>query len=359
MGKEKSSSCFIKQPILEPDQTYRAKTIVDTASATKANFNQITQSMKDSAPEPNELLKWFRQTVTSYAAFIPGAKSYVDNAFNDLDKIEQKRLGEVNKIVSNAYSEMQEAAKGGLSIDTAQKTWEILEKYLKQLGELASDMASEILDNHPDLKEKVGGNLDQLKFMANSYGPEAKKELDQAYSQIQEVLASGIGVSTIEKIRQIVQEKMDKVRQMGDEAWKNGMEQAKPYLDGHPQIKEMIEKNKDVLKSGNVTELWEKLKEGNADSIQDYIKQAMEKAKNSGMGKNMEQRMKMIPGRDKIIPNLTKLLEVAKKRGDEAQKILKETYDEVAEILQNKTKDVEKLAGKLDLPVHHVDNLSL
>jgi hypothetical protein len=331
--------------LLDADNDCRAKTVVDTASATKGKFNQITQSMQDSAPEPNELLKWFRQTVTSYAAFIPGAKSYVDSVFNDLDKIEQKHRGEVNKIISNAYSEMRDATKNGVSMETAQKTWEILEKYLQQLGELASDSADEILDNHPELKEKVGGNFDQLKSMANSYGPEAKKELDQTYSQIKEAMAGGIGIGTAEKIRQIIQEKYEKVKKMGDEAWKKGMEQAKPYLDKNPQIKEMIEKNQDVLKSGNITELYQKLKEGNADQIQDYIKQATEKAKNNGMGKNMEQYMKIIPGGDKIVPALTKLEEVAKKRGDEAQKILKETYEEIVEILQKKSKDVERLAG--------------
>jgi hypothetical protein len=275
----------------------------------------------------------------------PWAKSYVDSAFNDLDKIEQKHRGEVHKIVSNAYSEMREAIKGGLSVDTAQKTWGVLEKYLKQLGDLASDSAGGILDNHSELKEKVGGDLDQLKSMANSYGPDAKKELDQTYSQIEEVVADGIGIGTADKIRQVVQEKYEKVKKMVDETWKKGMEQAKPYLDQNPQIKEMVEKNQDVLKLGNITELYEKLREGNADQIQDYIKQATETAMNSGVGKNMEQYMKMIPGGDKIVPALTKLEEVAKKRGDEAQKILKETYDEVAEILQ-KTQDAEKLAGK-------------
>lgn len=304
--------------------------------------------MKEQTPEPSELLKWFRGTVTSYAGFIPGAKPYVDSAFNDLDKIEQKHRGEVNDIISKAYSELQDATKSGLSLETAQKTWDILEKYLKELGELASDSASEILDNHPELKEKVGGNLDQLKSMAKSYGPDAKKELDQTYDQIKGVLAGGVGVGTIEKIRKIVDEKVQKVKKMGDEAWKKGMEQAKPYLDKNPQIKEMIEKNQDALKSGNVAELWSKLKEGNSDQIQEYVKQATEKAKSSGLGKNMEQYIKMIPGGGQIIPKLNQLQEVAKKHGDEAEKILKETYDEIAQILQKKTKDVENLAGKLD-----------
>jgi hypothetical protein len=65
--------------------------------------------------------------------------------------------------------------------------------------------------------------------------------------------------------------------------------------------------------------------------------------------------MKMIPGGDKIIPDLTKLEEVAKKRGDSAQNFLRETYDEIVEILQNKTKDAEKLAGKFYIELYHVE----
>lgn len=65
---------------------------------------------------------------------------------------------------------------------------------------------------------------------------------------------------------------------------------------------ERNDQEQDALKSGNIIELYEKLKEGNTDHIQDYIKQATEKAKNNGMGKNMEQYMKMIPGGDKDYP---------------------------------------------------------
>lgn len=325
-----------------------AKSIVNTATATKKQFSQIAKSMQDAAPEPNELLKWFRQTTTSYAAFIPGAKTYVDAAFNDIDAIEQKHRGEVNEIVSKAYTDMKAASKNGLSIETAQQTWEVLQKALSQLAELAGDSAGEILDNHPEVKKMVGGNIDQLKGMAKSYGPEAQKELDATYSQIKDVLAGGVGVGTVEKVRQIVQEKIEKVKKLGDDAWKRGMEQAKPYLDKNPKIKELIEKNADVLKAGNVGELYEKLKDGNTDTIQTYINDATEKAKKggAGVGKDLEKYVKMIPGGDKIFPKLMQLQEVAKKHGDEAEKILKETYDEIAEVLQKRTKQAEKLANK-------------
>jgi hypothetical protein len=188
--------------------------------------------MKEETPEANEVLKWFRKTATSYTSFIPGAKSYVDTAFNDLDSVEKKHCGEIDEIESNAYSEIREATKADLSREMVYKTWDILQQHLTHLGELAQTSAGEILDNHPEIKEKVGVNLDELKNMANSYGPEAKKEFEKTYEQIKDVLSGGgVGVEITNKPRQIIDENVQKVKSIGDEAWNKGMEAAKPYFD--------------------------------------------------------------------------------------------------------------------------------
>jgi 5-methylcytosine-specific restriction endonuclease McrBC regulatory subunit McrC len=159
-----------------------------------------------------------------------------------------------------------------------------------------------------------------------------------------------VGVGSIEELRKLVEEKMEKVRKLGDEAWKKGLEQAKPYLDKNPKIKEIVESNASALKSGNVTELFQQVKEaassGNTDKLQDYVKQAGEKAKNSGMGQSTEQYAKMIPGGSEILPKLQKLQEVARKKGDDAERILKGAYEDVQEVLQKRIKEAEKLADE-------------
>jgi hypothetical protein len=184
--------------------------------------------------------------------------------------------------------------------------------------------------------------------MADSYGPEAKKELDQTYQQIKDVVKGGISVETINKVKKLIEEKTEKVRKMGDEAWKKGLEQAKPYLDKSPEVKKLVEENADTLKQGNISEIFAKVKDavssGNIDSLQDYVKQAGEKVKQSGFGKNIEQYAKMIPGGDQILPKLMKLQEVAKTRGDDAEKILKEAFKDVQDVLNKKTDELEKLA---------------
>ncbi|MCJ1300744.1 hypothetical protein MMC08_003541 [Hypocenomyce scalaris] len=331
-----------------------AKTLVNTMHETKSYMDKASKQLKESVPEPNEALKWLRQTASSYAAFIPGAKGYVDSAFDDLDAIRNKHGEEVDNIVKDAYNELKGVTQEkGMSVETAKKAWDIIQKHLKRIGELAGDAAEDLLNNHPELKDKVGGNLDQLKQMGNQYGPEAKKQVDQTWDQISDIVKGGVSMETANKIRKLVQEKMEMLQKMGDEAWKKGMEQAKPYLDKSPKVKELIEKNADSLKKGNVGELYQKIKEavgsGDTSSIESYVKSAADKAKQSaGSGGGLEQYFKMIPGGDKILPKISQLQEIAQKHGEEAEKIAKEAFEEIQQVLQRKGDEAQKLAEKAE-----------
>jgi hypothetical protein len=323
-----------------------AKSIVNAASATKSQFSKLTQEIQSSTPEPNEALKWLKSTATSYAAFIPGGKSYVDSAFKDLETVQQKHGGEVEKIVNDAYKELKDATKSGMSVETASKTWEIVQDALEKLGDLAKDSAGEVLDNHPQLKEKFGGSLEELKSMADNYGPEAKKELEDTYSQIKDVVKGG----DLGKVQKLIEEKSEKMKKFGDEAWKKGMEKWKPYLEKKPEVKKVVEENIDCLKSGNLKDVFEQVRKaaegGNIEDLKKYVKDAGDKAKNSGVGKGIEQYAKMIPGGSEILPKLQKLQEVARTRGDEAESILKGTYKDIQDVLQRRISEAEKLAEK-------------
>ena len=328
------------------------KTFVNTAHDTKKYFENASQKLKDSSPEPNEALQWLRETSMSYATFIPGGKGFVKAAFDDLDAIHDKHSEKVDSIIKEAYTELKDVSEKGISLESAQQAWEILQKHLKKIGDLAGDAASDILNNHPEIKKKVGGNLDQLKAMGENYGPEAKKQVDQTWGQIQDIIKSGVSVESASKIRSVVQEKMELVKKMGDEAWKKGMEQAKPYLDKSPKVKELIEKNADKLKQGNVGELWEKVEEsgksGNTDPLESYVKSVVDKAKEQGgsMSGGLDQYFNMIPGADQVVPKLSKLQDIAQKHGKEAEDLVKDTFDEIQQVLQRKLNEGEKLVDK-------------
>lgn len=247
------------------------------------------------------------------------------------------------------------AGKGGVDWRTAARSWEIIENAVSELGQLGVDSASEILDNHPEIKEKVGGNLDQLKEMAGSYGPEAKKELDATYQQIKDVLKAGVSFESVEKIQKVIEEKTEKVKGMGDEVWKKGLESAKPYLEKNPEIKKVVEDNADSLKKGNVSEAIKKISEAlyakNPEALKEYIKTAGEKAKKSTGMKDfdlggLEQYAKMIPGGEEIFPKFQKLQEVVKSRGGEAEEVLKGAVEDVKQVLKKRMEEAEKLAEK-------------
>jgi hypothetical protein len=331
-------------------RTSGARDVVMAAKTTKSYVNSATKKIKETTPEPNEALSWLRNAAQSYAAFIPGAKGVVDSAFDDLDSIREKHGDEVDNVVREAYEEMRTVlGNGDVSLVTAHKTWEVLSKHMSRIAELAGDSAQQIMDNHPQIKEKVGGNWDKLKEYGDKYGPEAKKEVDRTWKQVGDVVKTGVSPANIEKIKSIVQEKVEKLKKLGDEAWDKGMEQAKPYLEKNPKVKELVEKNADALKGGDVQQLYNRIKKavenGDTGDLEGYVMSAANKAKDSGFG-GLDQYLAKIPGGDQIMPKLSQLQEVAQKHGDEAQGIMKSAITEIGEILKKRGDEAAELAKK-------------
>ncbi|KAF2793197.1 hypothetical protein K505DRAFT_244964 [Melanomma pulvis-pyrius CBS 109.77] len=327
-----------------------ASELLTATNAAKSYAATATQKFKESTPEPNEALKWLRSTATSYATFIPGARGYIDAAFDDIDAVRSKHGDEVDNIVREAYDELRDiAGKNGLSLMTAEKSWNVIVKHLGRIGELSGDAAQQIMDNHPELKEKVGGNLDQLKQMGKNYGPDAKKELDKTWDQISDIIKTGVSAENVAKIKKVVDEKIDLMKKLGDEAWKKGMEQAKPYLEKNPKVKEIVEENADSLKQGNVQELYERIKkavqDGDTGDLESYVQGFAKKAKDSGFG-GLDKYLNKIPGGDQIIPKLTQIQEVASKHGEDAERIMKEAVDEIYKVLKKKGDEAAELAKK-------------
>jgi predicted CopG family antitoxin len=208
-------------------------------------------------------------------------------------------LQEVNAIVSDSYSQLKKVAEEkGFSLDAASRSWEILQSSLSKITDLAGDAADQILDNHPKLKEQVGGSFTQLKQMGEQYGPEAKKQVDDVYKQVTEIVKGGVSFDTVSKIKQLVESKQKDLAKFGDAAW----------------IKELVEKNADALKSGDMAQLWEKIKGGDAGDIESFVKNAADQAKskaNQATGGGLDKYLSMLPGLGAIGPHLSKLKEVS------------------------------------------------
>lgn len=331
-----------------------AKSLVDTAHSTKSTLDKYTKQFKESTPEPNEALDWLRSTAQSYAKFIPGASGIVNSAFDDLDAVRNKHGKEVDQIVREAYDELREISKNGMSASSATKAWEALQRQLKRIGDLAGDAVFDIVDNHPRLKEKVGGNMDSLKEMGEKYGPEAKKQVEETWEEVREIAKNGISMDSVTKIQDLVQDKMEKLQALGGKVWEEGMERAKPLLEKAPEVKKIVEENEETLKkSGNVQQLYEKVKQavdtGSSDDLKQYIQTSVDKLKQSSAGGGgLEGYLKMIPGGAEIIPNLSKMQQIAKEHGREAEQIATDTVKEIEGVLRKKLREAQELARKAD-----------
>ena len=97
--------------------------------------------------------------------------------------------------------------------------------------------------------------------MGENYGPEAKKQVDQTWQQLQEIMQTGFSAETLRKAQNLIEEKSELLRNMGKQAWDKGYDQVKPMLEKNPKVKQLIEENKDALMSGNAMELFQKAKD--------------------------------------------------------------------------------------------------
>ncbi|KAL5044370.1 hypothetical protein BDW71DRAFT_101283 [Aspergillus fruticulosus] len=332
-----------------------AKTAVRTVKETQDYANSVKQGLVKNAPEPDKVLQWLRETTTSYAAWIPGARGYIDTLFDDLETIKGKHGSEFDSIVKDAYAEMKDLSKkGGANADTAFQAMGILQKHLNRLLDLSGDAVEDILNNHPQLKEKVGGSLDQLKEMGDAYGPQAKEEVNKTWEQISGIVKKGASLDAASEIRKLVQEKREKLQRLGDEAWSKGMEESKQYLDKNPKVKELVENNADALKKGNFTELWGLVKDstssGKTEDIEKYVKdkvgQAKDTAQSSGFNIDLDKWSSLIPGGSGVLSQLKDLQTVGEKKGKDAESVLKDTANELQEVLKKRKEQLEKLADE-------------
>lgn len=333
-----------------------ASAINKTAVEANKKYNEAAKKLQNNTPSADQAVDYMKQFAYSYVGWIPGGRAYVDTAFEDWEKVRQNHKEEADQIVNEAYKDFQNVAKSGLSLETASKAYEALANLAKKVADLSGDAITDILDNHPKLKEKLGGNVDKLKEMGEQYGPEAKKQVDETWKQVKEIVAGGISASNLSKARELIEEKVQQVQKLGDEAWNKAYEQAKPLLEKNPKAKELIENNIDALKQGNAKELFEKAKSsidsGKIDDLKSYVDQSVSKAKSkassagSSFFGDFEKYTKMIPQADEILPKLKQLSEVAENHKEEGEKLLKETVEELKKVLEDKSQKGKEIAEK-------------
>lgn len=330
-----------------------ASKVNKAAKEAEKQYTAAAKKLQEKTPSADEAVSYIKEFAYSYVGFIPGGRAYVDAAFKDWEKVRENNKEDADKLINDTYKQFADLSKRDLSLDTLHKAYDVFADLAKKVADLAGDAIGDIIDNHPQLKEKLGGNIDQLKEMGAKYGPEAKKQVDETWKEVKDIFAGGFSAATLLKAKQLIEEKTEQVKKLGDEAWKKALEEAKPILDKNPKVKELIENNADVLKSGNAKELFEKAKSAVSSNdlgdLEGYVKSAVDKAKSKGSEfsndwVDVEKYLKMIPSGDEIIPKLKQLGEVAQNHKEEGEKLLKETVEELQKVLEKKSEKAKEIA---------------
>ncbi|KAK7741984.1 hypothetical protein SLS53_004567 [Cytospora paraplurivora] len=331
-----------------------ARSINKATKEGQKKYQEAATKIQQNTPDADQTIKYIKDFAYSYVAWIPGGRQYVDVVFKDIETVRKNHRDEADRLLNDAYKQLQDVSKSGLSLETVRKLYDVLADLSVKVADLSTDALGDIVDNHPQLKEKFGGSLDQLKSLGEQYGPEAKKQVDETWKQIRDVAAGGLTAANLDKARKLVQEKIEQVKKLGDEAWQKGLEQAKPYLDKNPKVKELLEKNADALKQGNAKELFDRARKavesGSTGDLESYVNEAVKKTKSAGKkaggGFGLEQYFDQIPNGSEILPKLQQLKEVAEKHSDESEKLVKETLEELKKVLEKKSEEAEKILKK-------------
>ncbi|KAI0874427.1 hypothetical protein GGS24DRAFT_516655 [Hypoxylon argillaceum] len=326
------------------------RTINKGAKEVNRKYNEAAKQLQGQTPDVDGAIKYMKEFAYSYVAWVPGGRQYVDTVFKDVETLKENRRDEVNQIVSDTYKQFQELSKLGLSLETASKAYNILTDLAIKFGDLTGNALTDILANHPGAKDKFGGIIEQLEEMGENYGPEAKKQVDQTWKQGKEILGGGFSAANLDKVRRLVEDKIQQVKKLGDDAWNKALEGAKPYLDKNPKVKELIEKNASALKQGNAKEVFDHVKKavesGDTSTLEDYVNKAKSKGEKAASSLGIDQYFKMIPSGSEILEKVNQLKEVAEKHKDEGEKLLEETTEELKQVLEKKLEKAKKIAEK-------------
>ncbi|KAI0486604.1 hypothetical protein F4859DRAFT_307397 [Xylaria cf. heliscus] len=326
------------------------RTINKGAKEINQKYNEAAKKLQGQTPDVDGAIQYMKEFAYSYVAWVPGGRQYVDTVFKDVDTLKENHEKEFNKIVSDAYRQFQKLSKSGFSLETASKAYNILADLGNKFGALASSTLTDILDNHPQAKEKFGSSIEQLKEMGENYGPEAKKQVDETWQQTKELLGSGTSAANLDKVRGLVEDKIQQVKKLGDEAWNKGLEGAKPYLDKNPKVKELVEKNANTLKQGNAKEVFDHAKKavesGDTGALEDYVNKAKSKGEQAASSLGIDQYFRMIPSGSEILEKINQLRDVAEKHKDEGEKLLEETAQELKQVLEKKSQKAKEITEK-------------
>lgn len=203
-GGMEASNTFVEQSFIHywPGYTwYHFSGIKQAVDATQGMRSYISKSQesvsnvsKAGKASSNAALAYLRTVAKSYAALVPGAGQFIDAAFNSVDEVFDAHQEEASLITQRAYDELQlvihpsDPSKAEDKLEIAFQVTSILKAYLFELHVLGTKAGGSamapIWEKYPGAKEKLEGTLGDMKHLAESSGPGAKKIFEDTQQHV-------------------------------------------------------------------------------------------------------------------------------------------------------------------------------
>ncbi|KAL5523583.1 hypothetical protein ACEPAG_7756 [Sanghuangporus baumii] len=265
------------------------KTVVQTSKDMK-NYLQFTRDKvltkaNETAKNPSQALSNLRDIAKSYTVYIPGAGSYIDETFEELQYIYEKHADEMDSILKETSEELIRATQNHRpDAETAKNVASVVGKAISRMKQLGGKIGGTALDMHPAAKEMLGSNYEQFQNLAQKAGSEGKKALKEVKDQVQE----------------------------------------------------LVSKNK--LDEGSIKNV--------LDAIQEKTSKLRNQAGETGV---FEEIFKNVPDKDELfkkVPNVQALLNITKERSEEAKELAKETVSDILSVLEEKGKKAKEISER-------------
>ncbi|GAA6061570.1 hypothetical protein JCM10212_001102 [Sporobolomyces blumeae] len=355
---------------------------VATARSLTEGATSAKNKLMENTPSGKEALNLAKSIAKSYAVAIPGGSAMIDSGFDQLEKFVETHGEKAQELVQSTWKDINEAAKSGK--DSGDQILRALQtaagKVQDLVGEEASKGWSLLGDKYPELKNALGGEGEELKKLTDKHGPEARQIATDFYSQASALVTKGgFNAETYESVKKLLEQKKEEVakfsQKAGRDAWESSSKVASPYLDKMPDVKQLVDENlskvsgyvgedrvkivRDVYSElANIgksdksveekTKLAKKLVEEKLGTTSQFASLAQDKAQDlAGSAKKwLDGYVPGLSGLTKVLDetDLKALKELASKRGEDAEKIMNSTYDEIKQILQKKSEEAKKLS---------------
>lgn len=166
------------------------KKAVDAAQRAKFFLQETKQSLLDKK-NSNKALLYLRKVAKSYVAIVPGADMFVDQAFDSVDEIVDAHAEEATAITNSAYAEIQDIMKNGGEEQSLAKAIRVMDVLKRRLGEIQAlgvkvggDTLGPLLEKFPEVRGKIGAELEELQNLAKDRGPDARRIWSDTQQQV-------------------------------------------------------------------------------------------------------------------------------------------------------------------------------